>query len=300
MDLSELKIFQAVAATGSVSRAAEQLHRVQSNVTTRLQQLEEKIGVQLFVREKRRMTLTAQGRQLMDYADRLLALADEAQAVVSGNSLRGKLHIGAMESTAAVRLPTMLAQFHLEFPGIEIELTTGTTRALLDQVSACKIDCAFVAGPIGGDEYSTLKVFDEELLLVTPTSLSRVDDLSILKEHTLIAFESGCAYRLCVEGWLKENQVRPRRVLEMGSYHGMLACVAAGAGFAIVPKSVLDTTAASLALCSHAIGSKFRLRTTYLVSRKDQNSSALKLFEKKLAALMKPVGRSSAVKQRQS
>ncbi|MFZ6647306.1 LysR substrate-binding domain-containing protein [Undibacterium sp. TJN25] len=297
MDLSELKIFQAVAATGSVSRAAEQLHRVQSNVTTRLQQLEEKIGVQLFVREKRRMTLTAQGRQLMEYADRLLALAEEAQAVVSGKTLLGTLRIGAMESTAAVRLPAMLAQFHLEFPGIEIELTTGTTRSLLDQVNACKIDCAFVAGPIDGDDYRTMKAFDEELLLVTPASLSRVGDLSLLREQTLIAFEAGCAYRSCVETWLLENQVRPRRVLELGSYHGMLACVAAGAGFAVVPKSVLDTAAASLALCSHAIGGKYRLRTTYLVARKDQNSSALNLFEKKLATLMKPARRAAPVKR---
>ena len=95
MELSDLSVFQAVVRAGGVTRAALQLHRVQSNVTTRVKQLEEDLGVALFVREGRRMQLTAAGRVLLDYADRLLALAEEARNAVSDARPRGTLRLGA-------------------------------------------------------------------------------------------------------------------------------------------------------------------------------------------------------------
>ncbi len=82
MDFTALEIFKAVAAEGSVTRAAEQLGRVQSNVTTRIQQLEEQLGTPLFLRQGRRMVLTPAGESLRGYADRLLALAEEARQAV--------------------------------------------------------------------------------------------------------------------------------------------------------------------------------------------------------------------------
>ena len=75
MDFAALEIFRAVAQEGSVTRAAERLGRVQSNVTTRVQQLEEQLGATLFLREGKRMVLTPAGEALRGYADRLLALA---------------------------------------------------------------------------------------------------------------------------------------------------------------------------------------------------------------------------------
>src|SRR5215831_1005236 len=105
MDLSGLRIFSAVVRQGGVTRAAEQLHRVQSNVTTRIRQLEDELGVALFLREGKRLQVTPAGRVLLDYADRLLALADEARRAVQDERPRGLFRLGAMGSTAAVRLP---------------------------------------------------------------------------------------------------------------------------------------------------------------------------------------------------
>ncbi|MFU1987593.1 LysR family transcriptional regulator, partial [Bordetella avium] len=79
MDLSDLRIFLAVAREQSVTRAAQALDRVPSNVTTRIRQLEDHLGQALFMREHKRMTLSDAGRRLEDYAQRLLALADEAE-----------------------------------------------------------------------------------------------------------------------------------------------------------------------------------------------------------------------------
>src|SRR5689334_22366490 len=105
MDLSDLVIFKTVAEAGGIVKAAGRLHRVQSNVTTRIKQLEASIGVPLFLREKQRLHLSPQGQMLLVYADRLLRLADEAKGAVTAGAPRGTLRLGALESTSASRLP---------------------------------------------------------------------------------------------------------------------------------------------------------------------------------------------------
>src|SRR2546428_3853608 len=104
LDLSDLILFRTVAEAGSITRAAERLHRVQSNVTARVKRLEVQPGGSLFVRGRRGMSLTPEGKRLTDYADRLLALAEEARSELGAPGTRGRLQIGSMESTAAVHL----------------------------------------------------------------------------------------------------------------------------------------------------------------------------------------------------
>ena len=130
MDLSGLRIFTAVVRAGGVTRAAERLHRVQSNVTTRIRQLEEELGVSLFIRNGKRLHLAPAGQVLLDYADRLLALADEARDAVQDSRPRGVLRLGAMESTAAIRLPGPLAEYHRRYPAVLLELRTGNPQQL--------------------------------------------------------------------------------------------------------------------------------------------------------------------------
>ena len=83
MELSDLHIFRTVAREGGIVRAARRLHRVPSNITTRIRQLEASIGVQLFTREHNRLALSQSGERLLDYADRMLRLSDEAISALS-------------------------------------------------------------------------------------------------------------------------------------------------------------------------------------------------------------------------
>ena len=100
MEFSQLRIFQAVAEEGSITRAAERLHRVPSNLSTRLKQLEEQLGVELFVRERQRLQLSPAGKVLLDYTAKLFALHDEAHAAVQGGQPAGDFVLGTMYSTA--------------------------------------------------------------------------------------------------------------------------------------------------------------------------------------------------------
>ena len=124
MELSDLRIFRAVVREGGVTRAAERLHRVQSNVTTRIRQIEDDLDTALFIREGKRLHLSPAGQVLLGYADRLLTLADEARAAVRDPRPRGIFRLGAMESTAAVRLPGPLNEFHRRYPEVALELRT--------------------------------------------------------------------------------------------------------------------------------------------------------------------------------
>ena len=111
MEFSQLRIFQAVAEEGSITRAAERLHRVPSNLSTRLKQMEEQLGVELFVRERQRLQLSPAGKVLLDYSTRLLALHDEAHGAVQGGQPAGDFVLGSMYSTGAVHLPKLLARY---------------------------------------------------------------------------------------------------------------------------------------------------------------------------------------------
>src|SRR6195256_5673672 len=116
MDLSDLLIFSTVVHEGSVTRAAERLRRVQSNVTTRIRQLEEDLRVTLFIREGKRLHLAPAGQVLLGYAERLLALAEEARGAVQDAKPRGTFRLGAMEGTAAGRLPGGASEKHPRDP----------------------------------------------------------------------------------------------------------------------------------------------------------------------------------------
>ena len=114
MDSTDLNFFSAVALAGGIGRAAHDLHTVQSNVTQRIRALENQLGVQLFHRSKKGVTLTSMGSRLLPYAKRISDLLAEAHCAVKDEAWPGgELRIGSMETTAALRLPPVfLASVH--------------------------------------------------------------------------------------------------------------------------------------------------------------------------------------------
>ncbi|WP_448203654.1 LysR family transcriptional regulator [Azospirillum sp. sgz302134] len=237
MDLAGLRVVKAVAETGSVSRAAETLNCVQSNVTARLKRMEEDLGVDLFLRMSRGMAPTPAGRVLADYADRVLRLVAQARdAVADAAGKGGRLAVGTMETTAAVRLPPILARFHADHPEVELTIVPGPSEIMLGEVLAGRIDGAFVAGAVEHPELVSQPVFAEELVLVEPAA----GITSEAGRLTLLAFRRGCAYRARAETAMREAGRVPCRVLEFGSLEAILGCVGAGMGVTVLPRAVVE------------------------------------------------------------
>ncbi|MGH8809327.1 MAG: LysR substrate-binding domain-containing protein [Noviherbaspirillum sp.] len=282
IDLDSLHIFKAVVDYGGITKAAAQLNRVQSNITTRVKNLEDRLGVQLFQRQNGKLVLSSEGSLLLAYAERLLRLSSEAEAALRSGTPRGILRIGTMESTAAVRLPSLLSRYHENYPDVQIELATGTSGALIGKVHRFDIEAAFVAEPFTPVDLEMQEAFVEELVLITSKDSPRISTPKDLQKRTVIAFSTGCSYRRVLEDWLGMSAVVPDRVLELGSYHAIVACVAAGSGIAIVPRSVLGAVRAENEVTAFPLPRRVARAQTWLVWRSGHRSVALDALRKDL------------------
>jgi DNA-binding transcriptional LysR family regulator len=296
MDLSDLLIFKTVAEAGGIVRAAGRLHRVQSNVTTRIKQLEASMGVPLFFREKQRLHLSPHGKMLLVYADKLLRLADEAKGAVNAGAPRGTLRLGSLESTAASRLPEILSEYHRRFPEVSVELKTGTNDALAAAVAERRLDAAFIAQPPAHEGLAHLPLFHERLVLISALTHAPVRRPADIAGETVIAFPHGCAYRRVVERWLGAQTLASVRVLELSSYHAIVACVASGTGVAIVPESVLETVQSNR-VARHEIPKVLGRVVTPLVWRKGESTPAVAAL-RDVARLNKGLTPTPAAKRR--
>jgi len=285
MNHSTLQIFKVVAQEQSVTRAAKKLGRVQSNITTRIHQLEEELDVALFVRDNKKMTLSAEGVRFLDYAQKILSLAEEARQAMHPTQPVGTLNMGAMEATAASRLTPVFQQFHRQCPQVSLILKTMPTRQLLDSVRNTSLDCALVSLPLGAsgepecpEELASVNVFSERLLLLTPGDVSPGDEGNI----RFAAFPYGCAYRARGHAVLNSlsRHGKSVEVQEVGSYHAMIACLAAGNYSCLLPESVADT----LTLPELSQRQFIDNALTQLVWRKGYSSPALDEMQKVLAS----------------
>ncbi len=282
IDLESLHIFKAVVDYGGITKAAAYLNRVQSNITTRIQNLEERLGVKLFQRQGGKLLLSSEGKLLLSYAERLLRLSSEAESALRSGGPRGTLRIGTMESTAAARLPPLLSGYHQKYPDVQIELVTGTSGALIGKVHRFEIEAAFVAEPQILGELESQEVFTEELVLIASKNTPAIRSPKDMQQRTIVAFAAGCSYRRILEDWLSTAAVVPDRVLELGSCHAIVACVAAGSGLAIMPRSVLEVVHADNEIVAFTLPPRVARVKTCLVWRKGHQSVALEAMRKGL------------------
>ncbi len=278
MDLTQLEIFRAVAQTSSITQAAERLHRVPSNLTTRIKQLEAELGTDLFIREKLRLRLSATGVAFLDYAQRILELVDEAQQVAKGQEPHGRFALGSMESTAAIRIPSLLAHYHQRYPKVQLELATGPSGEMFDGVLSGRFSAAFADGPLSHPLLDGCPAFEEELILMTARQHPKVLDARDVAGETLFAFRDTCSYRRRFENWFAASQVLPGKIVEMESYHGILACVAAGAGVAIIPRTMFESLAGGKNVECHSLAPEHSQATTWLIWRRGTDTPTLRAF----------------------
>jgi len=267
MDFSQLAMFRAVAEEGSIQAAAQRLHRVPSNLTARIKQLEDELGVDLFIRERQRLRLSTHGWAFLDYARRLLDLADEARQSVTDSKPRGPLALGSLESTAAVRIPAVLAEYHRRCPDVVLDLSTGPSGELIDGVLAGRLAAAFVDGPVSHPSLEETPVFEEELVLVSSANHPAIRRARDVNGRNIYAFRSNCSYRRLFEAWFRDDGSSPGKIFEMESYHGMLACVSAGAGLALLPRSMLQNMPSRKNVKAHELVERYRNVQIYLIRR---------------------------------
>lgn len=280
MEVADLKVFEAVARHGSMNRAASELHTVQSNVTARIRALEREVGVALFQRNARGVRLTPAGQRMLPYAARIAKLvADARLAALDDGPPGGTLALGTLETTAALRLSPILRTFAKRYPFVQLSLTTGTSCSLTADVVECRLDGAFVAGPVDHPELHAETVFEEELVLVTPHTLRSIDALRSARDLKTIVFRLGCSYRQRLDALLTELGVLTATPLEFGSLDAIVACVAAGIGITLLPSGVVAAALAQDIVAVHALApEKARVLTQFIHRQDAYVSSAMRAF----------------------
>ena len=280
MDAADLKVFEAVARHGSMNRAAEALHTVQSNVTARIRHLEQRLQVQLFERHNRGVTLTDAGRRLLPYAARIDRLLREArQAIGDDGTPRGPLVIGSLETTAALRLAPVLSDFAAAHPDVDLALRTGTTDELIGQVLDGTLEGAFVCGPVDHPALVSETAFTEELVVLTAPGIADPETAIRRPGARMVVLRAGCSYRLKLEALIARRGAVDVRRLEFGTLEAIVSCVAAGLGFTLLPRALIGDVWQADRVAAHRLPPGDGLVETVFIRRHDARvSSALTAF----------------------
>lgn len=279
MQLSQLRAFCAVAQTGSVSAAAKVLNRVPSGITVRIQQLEQDLGCELFLRDSKGMSLSSHGRQLLEHAQHILNLTDSTRLLMREEDLGGRLVIGALDVVLVDFMPALISAFRKRYQGVGLDIRHEASEVLVQHVADGSLDIALTDGPVRSKALDSQLAFIDEMLLITERDHPPVNSPADLQCSELYGFRHDCSFRFRMDRWLAEAGVTHLPVTEIESYHTMLACVTAGMGAAWVLRSVLQTLPGHQHVKSHSLGTVGYTEIHYLWRSGQLPPNAIKLIE---------------------
>jgi len=275
MDIQTMKIFQTVAKKGSFSAAAGILNYAQSNISTKMQQLESDTQTSLFYRHNRGVTLTPKGTLLLQYVDKILFLWDEtSSAMLEDGIARGPLAIGSMETVASVYLPKILSEYHKNNPQVNLSLRTGTTTDNLELLLSHDLDLAFVTGPVNHPELEQISFKNEHLVLVSGVMQDEIMSWKEIHSHTLLVFPYGCTYRQVLEQLLFREGITSENIIEFNSLGAIITSICAGLGIGLLPLCTVNSYIADGLMKSYAIPEEFSILATVIAYRKDHFKNA--------------------------
>lgn len=249
--LDQLRVFQAVAQTGSFTRAAEVVHLTQPGISKHVKQMEESFGTSLFDRSGRRATLTEAGAILFEATQGVMAIIDVAeQRIEDLKGLRGgRLRLGTSFPIGVYLLPQVLAQFRKKYPGIEVNLNITVSGMIGPKVLASEIDLGLASYEPRDSRLVARAFMTDELVAIVPRDHKLAHKRHItpqqLTEDTFIVAAPGGGTRTLLEERLRDQGTVLQKVLDFGNLEGVKHAVEAGLGISIQARSVVQREIAS-------------------------------------------------------
>jgi DNA-binding transcriptional LysR family regulator len=239
LTIRQLQVFVCAARHLSFARAAEELHLTQPAISMQIKELESVVGLPLFDRGGRRISLTTPGEYFLVHARRMLAAlkdADDTMARMKGVE-SGRLTIGIV-STAKYFVPRLLAEFRREHPAVELRLEVGNRQALVGQLKDNEVDLAIMGTPPRElDTRSEPFAANPLVMIAAPehplTRLSQVP-AALLGNEAFLVREPGSGTRASMEIFLKEQRIHPAAMVEMPSNETIKQAVMADMGVSIL------------------------------------------------------------------
>ncbi|MFT4413265.1 LysR family transcriptional regulator [Fredinandcohnia humi] len=270
METHDLIIFKQVAELQSVSQAAENLGYVQSNVSQRIKSLEDELGVKLFTRNNRGVTLTEEGNVFLEYTNQIIHLIDEAKTLVNPDKWKRALAIGATQTISAVKIPRLITSFLSESEKIDVKVRTNNKRKLQQMLSYGELDGIFISGPYNYSQFEAVYSYNEKLVLISPKN-TKLDN----KMHTLIVnSDKNCIYRNKLLHYSKE--ILNPTIIEFDSLESILQAVHDGLGLSVVPSDVANSRKDILSIQQKELPDGIKI--DFIIKKRKQRPQSLTKF----------------------
>lgn len=240
MDFRSLTYFVTVARELNFTRASEKLNMSQPPLSNQIRLLEEELGVRLFIRGKRHLTLTEEGKLFFHRAVQILEMADKTKRDIAymKEGLSGKLTLGLVEGRPPFMIARWIAGFHEEFPLVRFEMWNGSTDDVLDRLNRGLVDLALIATPYDEEHLEGIMIEKSPWVAI----MSREHPLAQTPGNTLSLSELGDVPLIIprrdsriieMRQWFREAGIEPHILCELSSYVDAVALAEQNAGVAI-------------------------------------------------------------------
>lgn len=246
VNLEWYRIFLQTAKHGNLTKAAQQLHITQPSVSYAIKQMEESLGLKLFHRMSKGVSLTEEGRALLVYVEQSFSLLDAGQHYIREMKQlhEGELRIGASDSLIKHVLLPYLNRFHQQYPGIRIRLSHGKSHDIANRLKDGLLDCGIVHMPLADPMLQIQELAAFEHCLVVGDSFKawtqRVLTASELVELPLLMLSPGSSTRSSIDQWLASRELTIKPDIELGSVDLLIEFAMLGYGAAFINRSFVQ------------------------------------------------------------
>lgn len=260
MELRQLAYFTEVAKLKNFTKAAERLRIAQPALSQQIRKLEQELGIDLFTRTGRGVTLTGAGEQFFIGAEKTLTEAQMAKDSVKGfiDSPHGKIMVGALESMVQTRLPSLLTAFSKKYPGIKVFIRENTTEPMLEALKKGELDLALAHSEVTSLSNIDLnppkglcskRLYEDELVLVVakghPLDKRKTISIKELREETIVSFKEGSGIRSQLLAMCNREGFEPLIAYECASPRTL---VAEGLGVSVLPRLMAESPGPSISI----------------------------------------------------
>jgi LysR family transcriptional regulator, cell division regulator len=271
MDSHLLKVFITVAKKGNISQAALELNCAQSNVTSRIKQLEKNLDIKLFNRVSKGVKLTYEGEKLYPDAVEIIHKIEETETKIKSLNGQEILKIASTQANAPIRLVPFISNLKKDFPSKKIELYTNTSLLVIDSILNYDVDIGFICGRIEHKDIEIIKEFEEELYIV------EAKDTEI--QNSVFTYIDSCIYYIYFASLLRSEGSNDFDTVQIENYETILACVELGMGRAILPINLIKKYGYENRLNLKKVDNTKTNFSTCLVCRKDNIPKEIEYFK---------------------
>lgn len=273
LDIQDLLIFKHVADQHSISKAAEKLGYVQSNVSQRIKILEDELGARLLIRSNRGVKLTEDGTTLYKYAEDILKLMQDAKSAINKNKWREYLAIGATQTVSAALLPKLFLLFMKENDDIGMSMKTQDKQRLQEMLFYGEIDGMFVNGLFDEERFESVHSLTEDIVFLSHQDFKFEEDGC---PTLIVNSDATCTYRNKTFKVAKDKGYTDPRIMEFDTIESILNAVESGMGMSVVPKRILDNRKTMQGIIQSDLSMSVRIE--FIVSLKKKRSKSLQKF----------------------